>query len=409
MDWVYSNEVEVPANFPPQTPGIISDIDFWKEVTSDPGNGEYYMLDEVITYEIHLVNNGEADIANIVLYDWLEDSGDPIAYHTYIPAGGSVTFGYDHIVTEEDLAAKEVANYAWMDYDIMTMGWILSFQQVTNVVISPCGIPPRPTPPEMDPDPGEECCERYLLTDKDGEKIYLLHHCQEHGAIETQLEADLAAAGSDQEKIAAYGTARAAWTDAIGAMYDRYLACANTAARAVILQEKAQFFRFVALREAELKSIYGDGSLRVCAEINTLLENHCADMCLEYNKPDQLRFDSEKRAMQSDVIVNNGPKCSVRSSLIADNDVTTIIICCADHKNAGTRAGRLQQLNAVQEARFSTVNENGRALIRSSRAAMNDWLTAREAMLHLVYSRSSTVNEVITQTIEYFAVLECGR
>lgn len=408
-EWAASNEVSVPAGFRPGDEKQIVDVSLTKEETSRPANGAYYEQGELITYTIRVSNTGKEDIENLIFYDVLDASGAPIAYHTVLSAGEQIGVHYEHTVTEDDINAGKAVNYAWMDYDVGYYGSGVTLTAVSNTVTSRCGNGPDTGTELLLPGGGEDHCERFLLSNQDGVIIYRLCHCAEHGAIETQLEADLAAAATEGEKLAAYDTARAAWTDAINGMYDQYLAAADNTAKGVIIQEKAMFFRYVTLRETELRAEYGGDCVEVRRQINALLENRCADLCLEYSCPDAERMDCAGAALRGDTDEKHGEKCAVKGDPIRNNEVYVKLVCCEDHAGESSRAGRMQQLNAAVNTRYAAADEEGRMLIRASRSAMMDWMNARDALLRLIYSNPGTAVDVMTREVEYFAILECGR
>ena len=86
-----------------------------KVTTSTPANGKTYALDETITYEITVTNDGNLTITDIEISDQLEgfafDEGQKTSGITLKP-GESVTVTGSYTVTEEDILAEEVVNVA---------------------------------------------------------------------------------------------------------------------------------------------------------------------------------------------------------------------------------------------------------------------------------------------------------
>jgi LPXTG-motif cell wall-anchored protein len=85
-----------------------------KETTSEPADGEAYILGEKITYKITVTNDGNLTITNITVTDEL--TGDKWTLASLAP-GESKEFTAEHVVTEEDILAGKVVNEAAADGD----------------------------------------------------------------------------------------------------------------------------------------------------------------------------------------------------------------------------------------------------------------------------------------------------
>ncbi len=105
-------EPEVPVD-PGEDPEPTEDPDghltIQKVTTSEPENGKTYALDETITYEITVINDGNLTITDITVTDEL--TGDEWTIDSLAP-GESETFKAEYIVTEEDVLAGTVLNVA---------------------------------------------------------------------------------------------------------------------------------------------------------------------------------------------------------------------------------------------------------------------------------------------------------
>ena len=98
--------------------------------TSTPANGSAYALDEEITYEITVTNDGNLTITDIEVTDDL--TGDSWTIASLAP-GESETFTTSYTVTEADVLAGEVLNVA-----------------------TATGTSPDPDEPDVPVDPGED-------------------------------------------------------------------------------------------------------------------------------------------------------------------------------------------------------------------------------------------------------------
>ena len=90
----------------------IKDIALNKKVTSKPANGEFYVLNEVITYEVEVENKGNI-AQTIVVSDPNADEEDITLNLTKLGTTGSKAIvNFTHKVTEADVTAKKVVNTA---------------------------------------------------------------------------------------------------------------------------------------------------------------------------------------------------------------------------------------------------------------------------------------------------------
>ena len=81
-----------------------------KTTTSTPANGETYALDEKITYEITVKNEGNVTISGIVVTDEL--TGDRWEITSLAPGETSSVYTAEYVVTEADILKGEVVNVA---------------------------------------------------------------------------------------------------------------------------------------------------------------------------------------------------------------------------------------------------------------------------------------------------------
>ena len=90
----------------------IKDIALNKKVTSKPANNEFYVLGEVITYEVEVENKGNI-AQEVVVSDPNADEDDVTLNLTKLGTTGSkTTVNFTHKVTEADVTAKKVTNTA---------------------------------------------------------------------------------------------------------------------------------------------------------------------------------------------------------------------------------------------------------------------------------------------------------
>ena len=98
---------EIPHEDPPPVEVPVSDIDVEKVTTSEPENGEAYVVGETITYSIVVTNTGDTVLTNVVVTDEL--TGDEWTIPSLAP-GASQSFDTSYEVTEEDAEAGSVLN-----------------------------------------------------------------------------------------------------------------------------------------------------------------------------------------------------------------------------------------------------------------------------------------------------------
>ena len=102
------DEVEDPTEDPKPS------LSVEKSTTSEPANGESYVLGEEITYEIVVTNDGNLTITDITVKDDL--TGDSWTIDALEP-GASKTYEASHKVTETDILNGSVVNEATADGD----------------------------------------------------------------------------------------------------------------------------------------------------------------------------------------------------------------------------------------------------------------------------------------------------
>ncbi len=113
-----------------QTASKNGHVTITKTTTSEPADGEAYVLGETITYEITATNDGNLTLTNVVVTDEL--TRDSWTIESLAP-DASETFTASHVVTEADILAGSVVNVA-----------------------TATGTSPDPEEPEVPVEPGTE-------------------------------------------------------------------------------------------------------------------------------------------------------------------------------------------------------------------------------------------------------------
>ena len=109
------NPVETEATTTVTTEEAVSSLDVAKVTTSQPFEGNAYTLDETITYEVTVTNDGNLTVEGVTVIDELAGAtlaeGESAEVGTLAP-GESATLHYSYTVTEADVLAGKVMNVA---------------------------------------------------------------------------------------------------------------------------------------------------------------------------------------------------------------------------------------------------------------------------------------------------------
>ena len=281
--YIPSNSVLVPAGYPRLSVSIV------KTETSIPQVDPHgYTLGEKITYGITVTNNSNMDIYDVHVYDTLK-SGDGIVgtVPSLKPGQSYNVTDFYHIVDENDMKTTEVVNYALVDF-----GFGEGFTHppvISNPVISP--LVSDNDDEDRFPLPGDSCIRTLTAYGADTAE-YTLAFCQEHQAVEQSASALIAAAQTEEEKLAAWKQAEQLWKDAVDAMYKTYLMNSSSEHKTTVILDRIAFNQYISTYEAALRDAMKLSEQEVCQRICTLLMSRVVDMCYAAHHAPETRPDS---------------------------------------------------------------------------------------------------------------------
>ena len=408
------NAGTVPSNHVIVPTGRLVGAEVTKKVTNKPKNKKYYVLNEVITYDIIVHNYGDTDLNDVIVYDTLQGGTGEIGSIEILHAGETRVYHFSHVVTNSDVGHKKVINQAWIE-------WIYHREKQeawSEPVIVPTGEPKKAEP--------EDCCVRTLIglgtDDAVGIAKYTLDYCHVHKPVADDVAAHIDAAKDDAAKLEAWQYAVQAWTDALNREYDGVLAEAATEEeKAIIQNEKDLFFADMARWQDALGLEYPDDGVLVTMLVSEQLMNKTADLCYEHHTAPNARVDSLSHRHLELEPIEAGPECA-RAVDATKTGAKYIENLCETHRmawaivmqaveaaetdealaDAWQRAKQVWtvELYGVTAKRYLAADAKGREIIAAEKLAWDVWLKAREGFLNLLYpGQPWTVNEVIAQTI----------
>ncbi len=269
-----SEPVTIPTGYPNPEKRIPFGLSISKVETSKPTHDGKYWIDEVITYDITVTNTGSYPLFNVTVKDSLkmEDGGVLGVISTFGPSE-SKTYSFSHKVTKADEIHEKVYNYAIADYSIDPP---MLDTIMTNPVISLIGKKPGGT----EPDPGlpEDACVRTLISKGPDKAEYTLSLCETHEELLAKADALIAAAATDEDRLAAYTEANALWNEAIEALYQELVNAYPESGSAVIASNSA-WRQSIAAYADVLTQAHGLSALEAAKKINGVLVTRTVDLC----------------------------------------------------------------------------------------------------------------------------------
>ena len=393
---VYSNDVYAELA---ERDGPILNATLKKEVTSTPKNGEYYQLNEEITYKITLKNTGTIDIDAFVA-DSLKDYefgliGDALG----LKPGEEKEFPFSHIVTQYDVDNRKVINYATAQYR-PTTSW-MTHTVTSNKVTSDTNektdtieiIPPiRVTK--------GDCCERELLGIAGNMARYSVHLCGEHVKVEQAVEELLESGAAD-----AWQQAYKLWQAALDDMYEQLLDAATDEARVTVLNDRMNYYLWLGSYEKVLNLIYPDAPETVAEKLSDNMMERCVDLCWELHTAPEARKDTMVRKFtERPVDVERTGRETLKReggtieyvlyfggklSSVLENVVKSIDSAATRPalEQSFLRAQRMWQmeLDSSINARYKAASKEDRQIIAMNRKLLDQMIAARKALLELLY------------------------
>ena len=410
-----------------KTPGLKVE----KKETSTPADGRaYYIEGETITYEITVTNTGNVDLSNVTVADSLSDTFmGAFATIPMLHPNEARKYPYNYKVTQPDVDAKKVVNYAIGYYSYDTL---LDVPVFSEPVESPTGPQKGPTPTHHDPDGHidtpivksgkDDACVMTLVARGDGTAEYELHLCAKHAAIYDKAQS----LGS----AAAWQQAANEWKNALEEIYQQILRASAGSARTAVMEERAVFFAYVDSIKAVMNQQNPRSAVLAEQTAAEMLMRQCAELCyvVHYapeDRPDSLFTGNYRITCFS----GSSPKCA-ESEAKHGSDLTIRRFLCADHakidagalalvRQARTRASAAEafkrarrswqaELNNLVSAQYSAAPKENRKLISSCRQLFDSLLEKREALYSFIYAdRPEVVQEVLTRTVLEDIIRRC--
>ena len=136
----WSNEVIVPTgDVLPPIPEE-SSVTITKKVVGAPLNGSFYVLGEIITFEVVLANDSDYEITEVEITDPILGSNEKSVLDNVssIPAHSSLYYIVQYRVAQEDIDNGYVLNQAFADYyDTETQGFVFIGSNIVVVAVEP--------------------------------------------------------------------------------------------------------------------------------------------------------------------------------------------------------------------------------------------------------------------------------
>jgi uncharacterized repeat protein (TIGR01451 family) len=438
-----SNEVTVYTG--EEKDELKTDITVKKVETSKPANDEFYVEGEKITYDIVVTNSGETLISEVIVYDSLKDgTGEIASIENFYPTD-SRTYKFEHTVTAEDVANEKVINRASGQYFDPEYGTV---EVVSDPVISRTGKEPEktwltpqktpePTPiPETEtkPAPGEpnNICIRTLVGHGEGQAKFTLDYCDLHRETADQVAKLLEAATTEDEQLAAWQQSIELWTEALNRQYDEMFTEAIEAEKPIILDERVEFYAWLACYAETLQLTYAEEPVTAAAKVSEQIMNKCADLCYELHTAPDARVDSlvtGRYAQLEPVPEEDIPENCLRDVTATETGAAYTECLCEGHSACDLtvanlvkaaleqedKAERLQalidawdqagkqwrtELDNLANSRYLSVAAEDRNLIAAERISYGNWLNKRRDFLNLLYpGRPEIVAEVLAESI----------
>ncbi|MBO4379043.1 MAG: hypothetical protein J5889_08765, partial [Clostridia bacterium] len=393
---VYSNDVYVTLG---EKDGPVLSATLKKEETSKPLNDEYYQLNEAITYKITIKNTGTVDI-DAYVYDSLKDYdfgliGDALG----LKPGEEKSIPYSYVVTQPDVDATKVINYATAEYR-PTTSW-MTHTVTSNKVTSPTNektITDEIIPP-VTVKPGD-CCERELLGILGSAAQYSLHLCGEHAKVEETVEALLESGAAD-----AWQQAYALWHETLDDMYKQLIEAASDEARVTVLNDRMNYYLWLGSYEKVLNLIYPDEPETVAEKLSDNMMDRCADLCCElHTAPDARKDTMVRKSIDRPMNIEKTGRETLKRegsnieyvlyfggklSSVLDRVIESVDSAATrpELEEAFIRAQRMWQmeLDSGVNARYKAADKEGRQIIAMNRKLLDQMIAARKALLELLY------------------------
>ncbi len=401
-------------------------LNVFKEEVSHPLNGSYYTENEVIEYKIHLYNDGEQDLTDVMLFDSLSSSFpySDFATTTIFHVGQEAVYSFKYLVTAEDVESGWVINSATALYAC----W-----EAVDVPVKSNEVKSRTSDkdpvPKPDPTPsGQDSCV-LTLTGRSGQlSEYTLEPCAAHKAVIDRVSA---MTNSTFFPKSAWEQAGVVWRKALDDMYQVMMDAARGEARSFIMNDRAAFYAYLSSWQTMQFALRPNDGAQIAQEAAMMLMRQCCDLCYLHNhapeaRPDSIITGQYNSLPDSDV----SDRCA---ALLSQDDQGNFLlreILCPEHaKNEEVLNNSLKAannrdsyasafLNTQRQWTVSMNNDIGalykaadpdaKKLIGSCRSLFDGMLAARQDLLAYYYPGNPEIAaEVLYRTIKDQALLLC--
>ena len=407
-----------------------------KEIISKPGDPKGYVEGETIRFRITVTNNSKLPSGSVPLYDYLNHTTEGQLIQTFsgMGPGESRTQIYEYVVQKSDESAGAVVNQAavvFQGFQYLNDATFWSNEVRATVI----GKQPDPAP-HVTPAPRTQetalYCRPFLTGVGAGAAEYALDLCDRHAGTAAKAKALIDAAGDGEARLAAWQQVIALWTEALNGEYDALCEGLSEADRAVVVEERAQFYIQLTCLRDELALIWPEDPVRVAETVANELTDKCAEVCYEAHTAPEARIDSlitgdwarleaadtaeeclcARKAADEGQIRIAERLCDTHR---ATDEAVMALVLEADTPQALIEAWRrartlwLGELDALVSARCLRADPADQELIRASREAFGNWLAARQRLLMLLYpERDEIMGEVIARSVRARVLATCG-
>ena len=360
-----SNTVIVPVHREPPKNAMLK---LTKEVISHPANGTHYQLNETIVYLITAENIGEVTLYDIALYDTLDPSMNEFYHIGVLPVGDKQSATFTYVVTQADVVATYVENYAIADFwpEDDPLHFYSTFAGPVISLTAEKIIIKKDTPSG-----NADSCKLTLR----GVGAYTIsaeqHYCTVHKHVADQADA-LTSQGSWQQ-------AADLWRKALEDEFDAIVRTTNGLTKAAYAEEKTAFFRYLDSYESMLRQLYPNDAGKVCMAMSRLMMDECSELCYLRNNPGKSRPDSMLVANISAIEHDAAAAKCLRDMSIARNGNTLVERTLCDEHGAVQMAA----LGMVSEIQTRTGADDAFRRIRRL------WQTNLDKITNLHYRAAS--------------------
>ena len=277
----------------------------------------------------------------------------------------------------------------------------------------------------------QDSCVRTLVQYSGGIRLYTLDYCTEHAQVQAEADALLAAASTQEERVAAWTQITDLWREAVNAEYQELTALLGAERIAEVTMERAQFYLQLDGRRAALEALHPDQQEDNQRRLAEMLKNKCVEMCYERHNAPAERVDSLLHGVAEPPLGENlvAGLCA-RSVTETDTGLTCLEGVCDQHRMAEcamealastpdleqrmdawsyVRSMWVTELNSLANERYFAAAEEDRDAVSAERQFFGNWLSARETILNLLYPEDPrTVSEVLTEAIRNRVLDQCG-